>query len=56
MALNLSEHIAGLTMVGFYYLFMDNELGAETCWKTAVKLLPLGMFMRGKIAGWDTLS
>ena len=38
--ISTGEHITGLTIAGFYYLLMGNELGAETCWKTAVELLP----------------
>jgi hypothetical protein len=39
--MDLSEHISGLTVAGFYYWFTDNELGAITCWKAGVAILPM---------------
>jgi hypothetical protein len=35
------EHMAGLLIAGFFYLFNDNELGATTCWKTATTILTM---------------
>lgn len=41
-----SEHITGLTVAGFYYLFTDNEMGASACWKAAMFMLPLNSLIR----------
>jgi hypothetical protein len=40
MVLSLSEHITGLFVAGYYYWFIGNDLGAESCWEAGVAILP----------------
>lgn len=53
--ISTGEHITGLTVAGFYYLLMGNELGAETCWKTAVELIPEHEILQAWRAMWLSL-
>lgn len=37
--MSFREHLSGLFVAGVYYWLQDDELGANTCWHTALILL-----------------
>jgi hypothetical protein len=37
--MSVQDHITGLFVAGLFYWFIDDELAAATCWKSAVQIL-----------------
>lgn len=54
--MTIKEHLTGLFIGGFYYWLVGDYLGADTCWKTAVELIPLQYFEQTKTFDYTSRS
>lgn len=43
-----NEHVTALFVGGWYYWFMDEEVTAELCWRTAVDILGMSFELVGE--------